>query len=152
MNDKKVHKYLIIANIIVGFLWMAFCIVANNPLIIPWVGFAGWTSYYIVNTNIKQSLISNIIGVLIGCAIIFLGQFNQGILYNSLVTGLLTGFIIYLMKFKYTNNSAVTFIGGFSAFALNADIKALIISFILGNILGLVTDFIFMELLKRGNK
>ena len=52
------------------------------------------------------------------------------------------------MRFKYTKNSATTFIGGFSAFAISGNIYALIISFILGNILGILTDYIFNKLNK----
>lgn len=144
----KGKNNLIIANIIVGFLWMVFCIAINSPYIIPALGFAGWTSYYIADANIKQSLVSNIAGILIGFTIIYLGGFNDGLLYNAAVTGLLTGFIIFLMRFKLTKNSAPTFIGGFTILLSGLPLNTMIISFVLGNILGLITDFIYIKLNK----
>lgn len=142
MKKNKVSTSLILSNIIVGFLWLLFCMTMNRPFIIPWIGFAGWTSFYMANKNINQSLVSNIAGFLIGSTIVYLSKFSSNIFYNSFITGILTGLIIYLMNFRLTKNSAITFIGGFSAFAINGDLIALLISFILGNLLGLLTEAI----------
>lgn len=149
-------KALIIANIIVATLWTYFCFKTASPLVLTWIGFLGWTSYYVNQKNIAKSVISNITGVIIGCIIVYLGYkfFDNLSFINALITGLFTGLIIYLGVFEDLFLTASIFLGGASAFALGGGFAGLLISFILGNLLGPITEFIkvLIENLFKSNK
>ena len=64
-----------ISNLIVCGLWTYLSSMFAGPLIAPWVGFAGCTSYYSAGcgkNGFIRSLCSNMAGIFIGCTIIWL--------------------------------------------------------------------------------
>ena len=96
-------------------------------------------------------------GIFIGCTIIWLCvNVNSSLWFNGLITGIFTGVIIYLTHCDLTRFANCTFIGGFSAFASGGNWKMLIICFILGNIVGLISDyfgrFILAKFFKKTDK
>lgn len=149
-----------ISNIIVCGLWTYISAMFAGPLIATWVGFAGCTSYYSAGcgkNGFIRSLCSNIAGIFIGCTIIWLCvNVNGSLWFNGLITGIFTGVIIYLTHCDLTKFANCTFIGGFSAFASGGNWKMLIICFILGNIVGLISDyfgrFILAKFFKKTDK
>ena len=84
---------------------------------------------------------SNYVGLLWGMCIIMSGNINSGILFGAIVTGAFSWLICYQSKIDLLSLVPNTFMGGFAAFASGGDWKMLCICLVLGNILGVCSDY-----------
>lgn len=132
---------------IVCGLWAGFgTFFAASAVIATWAGFAGCTSYFAAGCGPKgliRSMCSNYVGILIGMIVIILGNVvSSGVIFSGLCTGFFTFVICFLSHCDLTKVIPCTFIGGFSAFATGGDWKMLCVSLLLGNLVGLGSDYL----------
>lgn len=107
-------------------------------LFATWLGFVGLTSYFAAGTgktNLVRSISSNLVGILIGCTIIFLST-GKGNTVGAIITGIFSWLIVYLAHVDITRYAFCTFMGGYSAFATGGNWKMLVICIVLGNLIG----------------
>ena len=127
-------------------LWTGVCAGAASPMLVTWVGFVGCTAYFTAGcgrNGFIRSLCSNYMGILIGCTIIALGNVvSSGVLFSALCTGFFSGVICYLSHCDLTKVAACTFMGGFSAFATGGNWQMLMLCLLLGNFVGLGSDYL----------
>ena len=108
-----------------------------------WLGFVGITSFFIAGCGkdgFIHSTVSNVVGIIIGCLIIFICSFHPTIVFGAIVTGAFTSLICYLGRYDLTKFATCTFLGGFSAFATGGDWKLLAVSILCGNVVGYLCE------------
>ena len=112
-----------------------------------WIGFAGCTTYFAILATgckgfscVKKSIFCNIFGI--GCALlaIYLGTWIPFLDKFGLTTALISFIMLMGSQYKIINYSPGIFIGCFSTFAANADLKAIIPALIVGVFLGFICD------------
>ena len=112
-----------------------------------WIGFAGCTTYFAILTTgckglpcVKKSIFCNLLGVACAMLAIYLGSFIPILDKFGLTTALISFIMLMLSQHKLFNYSPGIFIGCFSTFAANADLKAIIPALIVGVFLGFICD------------
>ncbi|MDD4690957.1 DUF1097 domain-containing protein [Eubacterium aggregans] len=129
-----------------------FSIIAPT-LIAGWVGFVGCTSYFTAGcgrNGFIRSMCSNYAGVLIGCTIISLSvMISNGWIFSAICTGFFTWVICFLAHIDLTKVVPCTFMGGFSAFATGGNWQLLVICLLLGNLVGLGSDYLGRYIYKQ---
>ncbi len=115
-------------------------------LIAGWVGFVGCTSYFVAGcgrNGFIRSYCSNCAGILIGCTILALcNSISSDWWFNLIVTGFFSWVIQYISHIDLTRVVPCTFMGGFSAFATGGNWKMLLLCMILGDLVGLGSDYL----------
>lgn len=112
-----------------------------------WIGFAGCTTYFAALSKdcqgfscIKKSIFCNLLGVACAIMAINLGSWIPALDKFGLTTALVSFVILMLSKTKMFSYSPGTFIGCFTTFAANADLKAVIPALLVGAFLGFACD------------
>lgn len=109
-----------------------------------WGGFAGCTSYFASGKQgaqgVKTALLTNLAGIAIAMASIFLGTMFPAIDKVGIWSGIVSFTIVMLMHTKLFNFTTGTFIGCFSTFAIGGNWKLLVVSIVLGELVGCACD------------
>lgn len=112
--------------------------------LMAWAGFAGTTTYFASGEHGFKGLFTtirqNMFGVVCAMGIIFfsdLFNFPGALLVFS---GVITFIMCIAGSFKYLSFIPGTFLGAFSTFAANGNYVPLIISLLLGAVLGILCD------------
>lgn len=133
------------SGVVCGF-WMGLCTWVSLAMLVGWVGFVGCTSYFASGggrDGFVRSICSNYAGVAIGSAILFLGNLiSDGPIFSALCSGFFTGVICYLAHCDLTKVVVCTFMGGFSTFAAGGDWQMLLLCLMLGNFVGVGSDYL----------
>ncbi|SHJ57819.1 DUF1097 domain-containing protein [Tepidibacter formicigenes] len=114
--------------------------------IFTWVGFAGWTSFCVVNEtdSLKKAIKSytcNLSGIFWASTSLYISNLiNIPAVTILLTTGIVTVFLIYQSKFKLVSCVPCCFIGCFITFGLNGDYKMAATGLLCGAILGYLGD------------
>lgn len=114
--------------------------------IFTWVGFAGWTSYTVVNGtgSIKKAIksyVCNLSGVFFATTSLYISNLiNIPAISILITTGVVTVFLIYQSKFKLFSCVPACFIGCFITFGLDGDYKMAMSGLLCGAILGYLGD------------
>lgn len=135
-------------------VYLSIITIDKFQLFIPWATFIGCSTYFLSlqifqDKNIIKSILSNLIGLMIGyCCIVFGGK---TLLSNSIVTGIFSGLIVFIGQSKFLSNAALIFLGGAVMFGLSNDSMDLdlisgSLSLILGNIIGATTVYVGKKL------
>ena len=112
-----------------------------------WIGFAGCTTYFAALSEdckgiscIKKSIFCNLLGAACAILVIYLGTWFPVLDQFGLTTALVSFTILMLSQYKMFSYSPGTFIGCFTTFAANADLKAIIPALLIGAFLGFACD------------
>ena len=124
--------------ITVGLLSGVWAYISTKLGIITWVGFIGCTSYYAAigqNKKLKDSLISNIVGIVIGMMIIYGSRFlGDNILGVVVMTTVFSFLMVAQGKLKSLSFIPGTFLGCCCVFGTNGNWQDTVIAIICGGI------------------
>lgn len=144
MEKKKADSILTlsIATAILCGIW-AWAAGALN--LIGWAGFAGCTTYFASGEHGLKGLIktgaTNMAGVLCGAAILALSTVMPVLGELGVWCAILTFVMCILSKTKLLSFCPGTFVGCFSTFAADGRWVGLVLSLLIGALLGLACDF-----------
>lgn len=113
--------------------------------LIGWAGFAGCTTYFASGHHgikgLKKTIIPNLTGVACGMTIIILSQYVPSLGDSGIWCAIITFVMCYIAKYEWFDFCPGTFVGCFSTFAANGQWQLLVISLLLGALLGLACDY-----------
>lgn len=113
--------------------------------LIGWAGFAGCTTYFASGkhgiSGLKKTIIPNLIGVFCGIAIIVLSDILPVFGEYGIWCAILTFIMCIIAKYELFDFCPGTFMGCFTTFAANGEWKILVVSLLIGAVLGLACDY-----------
>lgn len=139
---------LVLLSLLSGLICFLWGFISFFTGIFTWVGFAGCTSFFVVNEKdpLKRAMkafISNVNGSFYAFSSLYLSSiFDIDFVTIFLTTGLITIFIIYQSKSQLFSCVPACFIGCFVTFGLNGDIKMAITGFFCGAVLGYALEMV----------
>lgn len=113
--------------------------------LVTWIGFAGCTTYFACDCKgimgVKRTIACNLLGVLCAMFAIWLGNWIP--ILNSLgfCSALISFIMCMLSKYKLFSYCPGIFVGCFSTFAANGNLKEIIPALLVGAFLGLACDY-----------
>lgn len=142
-----------ISSAVVCGLWSAL---SNQIGLLGWAGFAGCTTYFACGEHgvegIKKAISTNLVGVICAIAIILLSEGIPLLGDLGIWCGLLTFVMCFVSKYEPINFCVGMFVGCFSTFASQGNWTGLILSLMLGSLVGASCDFGSVWLKKITNK
>lgn len=134
-----------VSAISVGIFSALWAFISDALGLLTWVGFIGFTSYFASGgkaVGLKKSIVANITGIIWAMCII--GGTNY--FGSPYISYILTGFFSFVMCFQ-SKAKPLTFIpgaflGACSTFGTNGNWKIVLISIIVGNLIGRLSDIV----------
>ena len=146
MEGDKMKKmsFLCALSITTGFFCGVWSFISVPLGLLSWAGFAGCTTYFATGRHgaegLKNAIIPNLMGIVCGMTIIFLGQLSPQLGNLGIWSGVISFVICIITKFKWFNFTPGTFLGCFATFAAGGDWKLLVPSIVVGAFLGWTCD------------
>jgi hypothetical protein len=138
---------LISIGICVGILASIWTGVCSNFQLITFAGFLSWASFYAAGgelKGLKDSLITNNIGVVWGFIIInlssWLAPITGGEIGLMIAVGLIAAMMVWQAKIPLLHFIPGTFIGCSTFFATNFDVTGSIVGLVFGAFLGYISQ------------
>ena len=136
-------NYLMVLSIVTGTLCGIWAGVAPVLGLLIWAGFAGCTTFFAAGgkkQGVKTSLITIISGFIWASLSICLINYLDIPMIGPIVTGLATFMMCAQGRFKYLSFIPGAFVGSYSTFASNGAFIPVIISLIVGVLLGYMCE------------
>lgn len=134
-------------------------LIADTLGLVAWIGFAGCTTYFACNNKgivgIKRTIACNLAGVLCAMVTIVIGSMVPSLNNWGICSALITFVMCMLSKVKALDYCPGIFIGCFTTFAVNGNLKIVVPSIVIGGILGLTCEYtgkLFYNLIKNIEK
>lgn len=132
-------NYLMVLSITTGGLCLIWAGLGPEVGLLVWAGFAGCTSFFAAGGKVeglKKTVAANISGVILATISIYLtGLINVGYI-GSIITGIATFIMCAQARFKVLSFIPGAFVGSYCTFAANGEWVVVLISILIGTVLG----------------